>query len=105
MSKKEKQKMSKKERLAIIIVLVLLVLFFPIPTTYLDGGTTELKALTYTLTIHKGNFKKYNQEKNQDEVGYRKGFTLKIFGKEVFDNKKEILTEIVTEDGVIQVKD
>lgn len=105
MSKKEKQKMSKeKKRLTIIIVVLLLVLFFPIPTTYLDGGTTELKALTYTLTVHKGIFKKYNEEKNQDEVGYRKGFTLKIFGKEVFDNKKEILTEIVTEDGVIEVK-
>lgn len=74
-----KTKKKKIGRVIIIVVLVALLLF-PIPIRYKDGGSVEYKAITYSVMKHKAM--------NTVDGEYRVGYTVDIFGIEVFDNTR-----------------
>lgn len=81
--------MKKKVIILVIIVIVLAILLIPIPTKLRDGGSTEYKALLYSVT-------KYHElvpvSENEEEQ-YLDGTSVKILGMEVFNNKEEATVE------------
>ena len=81
--------MKKKVIILVIIVIVLAILLIPIPTKLRDGGSTEYKALLYTVT-------KYHELVPASENGeeqYLDGTSVKILGMEVFNNKEDASVE------------
>lgn len=79
----------KKKIIVIIIIVVIAILLIPIPMKLRDGGSTEYKALLYSVT-------KYHQLAPVEENGgkeYLEGVSIKILGKEVFNNKEEATVE------------
>lgn len=79
----------KKKIIVIVIVLVIVILLIPIPMKLRDGGSTEYKALLYSVT-------KYHQLAPVEENGekeYLEGVSIKILGKEVFNNKEKATVE------------
>lgn len=79
----------KKKIIVIVIVLVIAILLIPIPMKLRDGGSTEYKALLYSVT-------KYHQLAPVEENGekeYLEGVSIKILGKEVFNNKEKATVE------------
>lgn len=79
----------KKKIIVIVIVLVIAILLIPIPMKLRDGGSTEYKALLYSVT-------KYHQLAPVEENGekeYLEGVSIKILGKEVFNNKEKAIVE------------
>lgn len=79
----------KKKIIVIIIIVVIAILLIPIPMKLRDGGSTEYKALLYSVT-------KYHQlapvEENAGKE-YLEGVSIKILGKEVFNNKEKATVE------------
>lgn len=81
--------MRKKVIILVIVVIVLAILLIPIPTKLRDGGSTEYKALLYSVT-------KYHELVPASENGeeqYLDGTSVKILGMEVFNNKKDVIGE------------
>lgn len=81
--------MKKKVIILVIVVIVLAILLIPIPTKLRDGGSTEYKALLYSVT-------KYHELVPASENGeeqYLGGTSVKILGMEVFNNKEEAAAE------------
>ena len=81
--------MKKKVIILVIVVIVLAILLIPIPTKLRDGGSTEYKALLYSVT-------KYHELVPASENGeeqYLDGTSVKILGMEVFNNKEEVTGE------------
>ena len=79
----------KKKIIVIIIIVVIAILLIPIPMKLRDGGSTEYKALLYSVT-------KYHQLAPVEENGgkeYLEGVSIKILGKEVFNNKEKATVE------------
>lgn len=75
--------MKKKKNLIIAIIVVLLILLFPIPMKLKDGGSTEFKALLYSVT----KYHKLASENSEKE--YIDGIGIKILGKEIYNNIDE----------------
>ena len=68
--------MKKKVIILVIVVIVLAILLIPIPTKLRDGGSTEYKALLYSVT-------KYHELVPASEHGeeqYLDGTSVEIFG-------------------------
>lgn len=81
--------MKKKVIILVIIVIVLAILLIPIPTKLRDGGSTEYRALLYSVT-------KYHElvpTSENEEEQYLDGTSVKILGMEVFNNKEEVSVE------------
>lgn len=79
----------KKKIMVIVIIVVIAILLIPIPMKLRDGGSTEYKALLYSVT-------KYHQLAPVEENGgkeYLEGVSIKILGKEVFNNKEKATVE------------
>lgn len=73
----------KKKKISIIAIIAVTLLFVPIPLRLKDGGSTEYKALLYSVTkIHKLN--------DQSSTGYEDGWKIKILGIQVY-NETDIL--------------
>lgn len=72
--------MKKKKILIITIIVLLLILLFPIPMKLRDGGSTEFKALLYSVT----KYHKLAPENSEKE--YIDGIGIKILGKEIYNN-------------------
>lgn len=82
----------KKKKLIIIIVLVVLMLI-PIPMKLKDGGSTEYKALLYSVT-------KYHIINHDSVKGYDAGFKIKILGITIYDK----INTYVSAEHVISIK-
>lgn len=81
----------KKKILIAVIVIILLVLLVPIPMRLRDGGTIEYKALIYTISkVHRLN--------HNSKSGYDNGLIIKIFGKEIYNNVLNNITETYSEE-------
>ena len=81
----------KKKILITVIVIILLVLLIPIPMRLKDGGTIEYKALIYTISkVHRLN--------HNSKSGYDNGLIIKIFGKEIYNNVPNNITETYSEE-------
>ena len=74
----------KKKRLIIGIIILSLTLL-PIPFKLKDGGTTEYKALLYTVT-------KLHRLSPNSETGYEDGLKVKILGIQVYNEIKDNIT-------------
>ena len=74
----------KKKRLIIGIIILSLTLL-PIPFKLKDGGTTEYKALLYTVT-------KLHCLSPNSETGYEDGLKVKILGIQVYNEIKDNIT-------------
>ncbi|MBE6977731.1 MAG: hypothetical protein E7438_03710 [Ruminococcaceae bacterium] len=76
----------KKRMIWIILLIVLLILLIPIPRQYNDGGTTEYKAVLYSVyDVHRINPAYFD---NEAEPEYINGIIIEILGKEVYNNTK-----------------
>lgn len=81
----------KKKIVITVIVIILLGLLVPIPMRLRDGGTIEYKALIYTVSkVHKLN--------HNSASGYDNGLIIKIFGKEIYNNVPNNITETYSEE-------
>ncbi len=81
--------MKKKIIIPIIIIVVLAILLIPIPTKLRDGGSTEYRALLYSVT-------KYHElvpASENEEEQYLDGTSVKILGMEVFNSKEKATVE------------
>lgn len=88
----------KKKIILIIIFIIMLILLIPIPIKLRDGGSTEYRALLYTVT-------RYNKLDESKETGFVNGTKIEILGFEVYDNTLEnfenqdnVDTEIYSDD-------
>lgn len=86
--------MKKKKILIITIITILFILLIPIPFKLKDGGTVEWKSLTYSVSKVNSI---YSIDNNR--MGYKKGFIIKIFNITIFNNTKyELQKEYVIVD-------
>lgn len=76
----EQKNGKKKITRAVIVIIALIILLFPIKLGYKDGGTVEYKAIVYSVTDY--------HSIHSAEGEYRVGYTIEIFGLEVFDNTR-----------------
>lgn len=88
----------KKKIILIIVFIIMLILLIPIPIKLRDGGSTEYRALLYTVT-------RYNKLDESKETGFVNGTKIEILGFEVYDNTLEnfenqdnVDTEIYSDD-------
>ena len=88
----------KKKIILIVVLIILLILLIPIPIKLRDGGSTEYRALLYTVT-------RYNKLDESKETGFVNGTKIEILGFEVYDNTLEnfenqdnVDTEIYSDD-------
>ncbi len=72
-----------------VVVAVLVVLLCPVIIQYKDGGSIEYKSITYSVMKHHGIMSGWNNQ--YIENWYLVGYTVEIFGKEVFDNSHTII--------------
>lgn len=72
-----------------VIVAVLVVLLSPRFYMLKDGGSIVFESLTYTVTKH--HSMRYGWNNQYIENWYWVGYTVDIFGKEVFDNSHTII--------------
>ena len=74
----------KKKIILIVVLIILLILLIPIPIKLRDGGSTEYRALLYTVT-------RYNKLDKSNETKFVNGTKIEILGFEVYDNTVENL--------------
>lgn len=74
----------KKKRL-IIGIIILSLTIIPIPFKLKDGGTTEYKAILYTIT-------KLHRLSPNSKTGYEDGLKVKILGIQVYNEIKDNIT-------------
>lgn len=67
-----------------VVIAVLVVLLFPCVYVLRDGGSIVFESLTYTVSKHHSMLYGWNNQ--YIENWYWVGYTVEIFGKEVFDN-------------------
>ena len=68
-----------KVLIIIAILVVFVILLFPRVIALNDGGTKIYKSLIFEVT-------KFNKIKDDSPNNYYKGTTIKIFGKEIYNN-------------------
>lgn len=74
-----------RKKVIIIIAIILIILLIPIPIKLRDGGSTEYRAILYSVT-------KYNRLSKVEEDGntkYINGTEVKVLGLEVYNNTVE----------------
>lgn len=74
-----------RKKVIIIIAIILIILLIPIPIKLRDGGSTEYRAILYSVT-------KYNRLSKVEEDGntkYINGTEVKVLGFEVYNNTVE----------------
>ncbi len=74
-----------RKKVIIIIAIILIILLIPIPIKLRDGGSTEYRAILYSVT-------KYNRLSKVEEDGNKKyinGTEVKVLGFEVYNNTVE----------------
>ena len=69
--------MKKKKIIIVTSIILIIILLIPFPMKLKDGGSTEFKALIYTIT-------KYNKIADS---GYIKGWKVEILGVTIYDKK------------------
>ena len=74
-----------KNKRLIIGIIILSLTLIPIPFKWTDGGTTEYKALLYTVT-------KLHRLSPNSETGYEDGLKVKILGIQVYNEIKDNIT-------------
>ena len=74
----------KKKIILIVVLIILLILLIPIPIKLRDGGSTEYRALLYTVT-------RYNKLDESNATKFVNGTKIEILGFEVYDNTVENL--------------
>lgn len=76
-----KNKINRKKTIIIIIVLLFTLMLIPIPIKLKDGGSTEYKAILYTITkVHRLNC--------QATTGYETGWEIKILNFQIYSDIK-----------------
>ena len=79
----------KSKKIVIIFVVVLMLMLIPIPLKLKDGGSTEYKAMLYSVTkIHRLN--------HQSSTGYEDGWKIEILGIQVY-NEVDVYVEAMDE--------
>ncbi len=74
----------KKKIILIVVLIILLILLIPIPIKLRDGGSTEYRALLYTVT-------RYNKLDESNATKFVNGTKIEILGFEIYNNTIENL--------------
>ena len=78
----------KKKNLIIVLTIIFMLVLIPIPLKLKDGGSTEYKALLYSITrIHRINY--------QSLTGYEDGWKIELLGIQIY-NKTVYIEELKT---------
>lgn len=79
----------KKKNLIIVLTIIFMLVLIPIPLKLKDGGSTEYKALLYSITrIHRINY--------QSLTGYEDGWKIELLGIQIY-NKTVYIEELKTD--------
>lgn len=71
--------MKKKKTYLIVVAILLIIMLIPIQLKLKDGGSTEYKAILYSIT-------KYHSINSESTKDYDDGWKVKIFGFTIYDN-------------------
>ena len=82
-----------KKKTLLIVVVLIIVMLVPIPMKLKDGGSTEYKAILYSVT-------KYHKINHDSTKGYDDGWKVKLFGLTIYDK----ITTYVSAEHVISIK-
>lgn len=82
-----------KKKILLIVVVLIIVMLVPIPMKLKDGGSTEYKAILYSVT-------KYHKINHDSTKGYDDGWKVKLFGLTIYDK----ITTYVSVEHVISIK-
>lgn len=70
-----------KRILSAVLLLILLVLLFPIPMRYKDGGSVGFRSVLGLYEV-----RDWHQMAPLEQGGYIEGWSVEIFGKEIYNN-------------------
>lgn len=78
----------KKKMYTIIVIILLLVLLLPVPLSYKDGGTTEYKAVLYSIYNYHAIWYEEGHFSEEEYRGFLVGSVVEVFGIEVYNNTR-----------------